>query len=121
MPAAAPAVSLVNNAFRSDVNVRVARDSGGVILGAVYYDVNESGTRQAGEPTLTGSTQPSVYLDLDGEGDRDFDEPSAFVGSDGTFTLVTPAADGTYLVRAETGFGQPLAVTTALPVSVLAA
>jgi hypothetical protein len=72
------------------------RDSGAVSIGAfavtdtisgtVFNDLDNNGTRDAGEPSLTGQT---VFLDLNGDGVYETGEPAAASATDGSYTLIT--------------------------------
>jgi hypothetical protein len=68
------------------------------ITGRVFHDRNVDGVRWDSEQPIFAGL---AYVDLDRNGVRDATEPSAVSsGSNGTFTLVVPAA-GTYAVRVE--------------------
>ena len=54
------------------------------IAGTVVEDLDADGTIEAGEEGFAGRT---VYLDGDGDGARDADEPATTTGADGTYTF----------------------------------
>jgi hypothetical protein len=56
----------------------------GAVLGSAYIDLNNNGTRDAGEPPLTGAT---VYADLNSNGVRDAGEPSTSTDGSGNYQL----------------------------------
>ena len=55
----------------------------GKIVGVKFHDRNENGVRDPGEE---GLPNVRIYLDLDGDGTRDPDEPSTLTSSDVAFT-----------------------------------
>jgi hypothetical protein len=67
----------------------------GSISGIVWRDNDAGGTRDDGEPVLAGQV---VFLDLDGNGVLDADEPIATTDGNGWYVFPDLAA-GTYLVR----------------------
>ncbi|MCS6977430.1 MAG: FG-GAP-like repeat-containing protein [Gemmatales bacterium] len=71
----------------------------GQINGRVFNDVNRDGNEIRGEPGLAGVT---VYLDLNGNGQFDPDEPSAVTGPEGTYAF-SNLPDGAYQVRVVSG------------------
>ena len=79
--------------------------SGGTVTGFVYGDLNNNGTRDAGENGVGGVT---VYLDLDGDGRADVGEPTGRTGGTGGFTLATDQ-NGNFGIGAvlPPGFVQP--------------
>ncbi len=68
---------------------------GATINGSVYNDLNQSGSKQAGE---FGVGSMIVFADLNGNFLADIGEPRAISNADGTYTLRGPA--GRYFVRA---------------------
>jgi large repetitive protein len=63
--------------------------------GFKWLDLNGDGVRDANEPGLAGVY---IYLDMDLDGRPDVGEPAALSGSDGSYTL-TPPRPGTYHIR----------------------
>ena len=57
----------------------------GTVTGVSYHDLDSDGTRDHGEPGLAGRT---VYVDCNGDGDLDFEEPSVATGPDGRYSIV---------------------------------
>src|SRR5688572_17576932 len=56
----------------------------GAVSGTVYDDRNRNGRRDAGEAGLAGRT---VFIDYEGDGLHDADEPFATTAADGTYTI----------------------------------
>lgn len=67
----------------------------GSISGTLFNDLNNNGTRDAGEPPLAGWT---VYLDANGNGQPDAGELSTVTDSAGHYTLAAPI-QAAYQVR----------------------
>jgi len=74
------------------------------ITGTAYVDSDGDGIRDTDEPGLEGVY---VYADLDGDDRPDLGEPGAFSNDDGTYSINFPGA-GTYTLRSDlpTGFEQ---------------
>ena len=71
--------------------------TGGTVTGLVYADTNpQNGTRDGGE---NGVRNVTVYLDLNGNGKLDGNEPTARTDNTGAYTLTT-TQNGTFAVRA---------------------
>jgi uncharacterized repeat protein (TIGR01451 family) len=66
------------------------------ISGVVFNDFNGNGTRDAGEPGVSGRT---VFLDTNNNGALDNGEPSTISAGDGSYSFVN-LGPGTYRVRA---------------------
>ncbi|MGM0486151.1 MAG: S8 family serine peptidase [Planctomycetota bacterium] len=73
----------------------LGRLSASGIEGTVWNDMDADGTRDSGEPGIANWT---VYLDLNNNNSLDADEPSAVTGADGTYSLASFQAPGTYTV-----------------------
>ncbi len=67
----------------------------GTVSGAKFNDVNANGTRDAGEPGLSGWT---FFVDYDDDGTLDAGEPSAQSAVDGSFTIAG-VRPGTFTLR----------------------
>lgn len=89
----------VNLAPFQDALVNFVNGQLGLINGRVFADTNRDGKEVRGEPGLAGVT---VYLDLDGNGRLDPDEPSVVTGPDGGYAF-SDLPDGTYQVRVDAG------------------
>lgn len=63
--------------------------------GYKYLDINGDGIRDANEPGLAGVY---IYLDLDGDDRPDLGEPASITKADGSYSLTPPSA-GTYTIR----------------------
>jgi hypothetical protein len=63
--------------------------------GFKWLDLNGDGIRDANEPGLAGVY---IYLDLDGDGRPDIGEPAAISQADGSYTLTPPRA-GAFQIR----------------------
>jgi hypothetical protein len=72
--------------------------AGGTASGVVYNDADLDGQRGAGEHTVAGVR---VYLDLNQNGTRDANEPSAVTGPDGVFNLSVLTDDTAANVQVE--------------------
>jgi hypothetical protein len=86
------------NTVTSNVGLRPASAStGGTVTGFVFADVNpQNNTRDAGE---SGVRNVTVWLDLDGDGKLDSNEPTDVTDGNGAFSLTT-TTNGTFSVRA---------------------
>jgi hypothetical protein len=69
--------------------------SGASVSGQAFWDMNNNGVRDAGEPASGGWT---VFLDQDGDGQRDPAEASTVTDSDGRYAF-TGLLAGDYQVR----------------------
>jgi hypothetical protein len=65
------------------------------VSGTQYDDLNANGTKDSGEPVLSGWV---VYVDLNNNGSKDAGEPNATTAADGTYTI-TNVPGGTYNLR----------------------
>jgi hypothetical protein len=81
-------VSVANNDGNENPYNFTVRGTGVVggaeVPGSKFNDLNANGVRDANEPGLPGWT---IFADLDGNEALSANEPSAFSGADGTFTL----------------------------------
>lgn len=68
----------------------------GTVTGTKFNDLNGDGDRDANEPGLADWI---IYADLDNDNTRDLNEPFAMTGSDGVYTLTVDT--GAYLLREE--------------------
>ncbi|WP_182867220.1 beta-propeller fold lactonase family protein [Rhodopirellula sp. JC639] len=73
----------------------VANDT--ALSGVVFDDVDRDGVRDAGEAGVSGAR---VYLDLNDSGSRDADEPSRFTAADGQYEFLH-VVPGDHVVRAD--------------------
>ncbi len=74
---------------------------GATIEGLVFNDKNRNGRQDAGEPGLAGWT---VFVDINGDGIRNSNEPRALTGNDGKFSLLVPSGTQTVRVQLQAGF-----------------
>ena len=88
---------------------------GGTIAGTVFNDINGNGTKDAGEPGISGVR---VYVDADKDGSFDSSERNVITGSNGAYSF-TGLAPATYNVRQIDPSGYTR--TTSSPVVPLAA
>src|SRR5437016_614725 len=65
------------------------------LSGHAFNDVNGNGSKDIGEPGLSGWT---IFLDTNNNGTLDFGEPSTLTDSNGNYSFTNLAA-GTYRVR----------------------
>jgi len=72
------------------------------IQGTVWWDHDGNGTRQAGEPGLARFV---VFLDDDGDAERDEGEALTFTGVDGSYRFTGLTQAGSYTVSQELPFG----------------
>lgn len=94
----APASGFHSISIMTSGQTITGRDFGnrsGTIGGQVFRDTNGNGTRDTGEPSLTGWT---VYLDLNDNGQRDAGEPNRISDGQGNYRF-TGLASGPYAVR----------------------
>ncbi|QDU57281.1 S8 family serine peptidase [Aeoliella mucimassa] len=73
----------------------VTPEDNATISGFVYNDLNQNGTRNAGEGGLAGAT---VYLDMDASGDLSAGDLSVVTGDNGSY-LFEGLAAGTYAIH----------------------
>jgi uncharacterized repeat protein (TIGR01451 family) len=71
---------------------------GATISGLVWYDANANGTNDAGDSPLASVT---VYVDLNGDGVQEGNEPFATTDTNGMYQIVSIPA-GSYTVRVNT-------------------
>ncbi|MEZ6090528.1 MAG: SdrD B-like domain-containing protein [Pirellulaceae bacterium] len=95
-------VGQVNFGFR--VEQTGGQSTNGRIEGAVFRDVNEDGLRQ---PDEVGIRDVVVFLDLDGDEERDFNEPQAVTDQDGKYSFANLGARS-YSVRIQLTEGNNL-------------
>ena len=74
----------------------------GVLRGKVFADYDGDRTQDPGEPGLANST---VFLDLNDNGTREFNEPRLLTAADGSYSF-TDLAGGTYPVRLVAAAGE---------------
>jgi hypothetical protein len=89
----------VNLAPFQDAVINFVNGQLGQINGRVFADVNRDGQEVRGEPGLADVT---VYLDLNGNGRLDPEEPSVVTGPDGGYAFAN-LPDGSYQVRVDVG------------------
>lgn len=104
----APAAGLIQSTTNS-VTVGVAQavtgndvgsfDTNCSVAGTLYNDLNNNGTRDAGE---VGLVKVGVYADANGNGKPDTGEKGAITGADGSFTIGGIAA-GSVVIRSILG------------------
>lgn len=66
------------------------------ISGTFFNDVNRNGVRDAGEPAVAGMT---AYFDRNDNAEVDDDEPKAFSGADGKYTIANLSPGRYYRIR----------------------
>lgn len=99
--AALPTTNVDNGTFRQlplgpgSQLVRISSITVDSIDGTVFSDTNANGQLDAGEPPLAGRR---VFVDIDGTGTLDANNPSATTDASGNFSF-TGIAPGTYTVR----------------------
>ena len=107
----------------------IAAATTGTVTGTVFNDANGNGVQDAGEAN-TGFSQVA-YLDLNGDGRPDANEPKTYVPVNGTYAFqdVAPgtytvrlSSDGAFAVRptAPAGGGQPVTVAAGQTATVAA-
>ncbi|HYO09278.1 MAG TPA: carbohydrate-binding protein [Tepidisphaeraceae bacterium] len=85
----------------------------GAVAGQVFHDIDDSGTRDAGEPLVGGLT---VFLDADGDALLDAGEASTTSSAAAGYSFASVPA-GTYTVRVLAGLGYVQAAALAVVVS----
>jgi cyclophilin family peptidyl-prolyl cis-trans isomerase len=87
-----------------------------VVTGSVFNDANNNRTRNTGE---TGLSNWRVFIDLDRDGVRDTNEPSALTDASGNFRIanLTP---GSYILRVTPATGFTVTVGQAQPITLTA-
>ena len=95
-----PALGYYEETFESDDDI-TGNDFGNwtpaTKSGMKFHDLDADGVKDATEPGLPGWT---IYVDYNGDGVLDTNEPFAVTGADGTYTI-TGINPGTYKVREE--------------------
>ncbi len=105
---ASQSVQAVAGQITKNINLsEVPLNSG--IMGMVFNDVNLNGKLDTGEQALAGKT---VFLNIDGTGQPDANNPSTTTAADGTFSF-SGLAPGTYLVSEQIAAAHGVAATTA--------
>jgi protocatechuate 3,4-dioxygenase beta subunit len=110
-------VTLVLSSGEAAPDTNFATFTTGSISGAVYNDLDSSGTRNPGEEGLGGRT---VFLDLNSDGDIDAGEPQTNADGSGNWSF-NGLVPGTYVVRElpESGWtcSAPAGCTFSVPVT----
>ena len=86
--------SQIDNTPKGNDGITLYDDPTSSISGFKYNDLNGNGSRDAGEPGLSGWT---IYLDSNANGALDGAEPSVLTGADGSYTF-SNLVPGKYLV-----------------------
>ncbi|MEQ8848553.1 S8 family serine peptidase [Botrimarina sp.] len=71
------------------------------VLGLVYNDLDQDGTRDPGEPGIGASTPVRIYIDANNNGSYDAGEPAGVTRDDGSFVIESDIT-GTRQVRFDT-------------------
>lgn len=87
------AITLVSNETRANIDFGLS--AGASISGTVFDDINLNGAQDGGDAGLSGTI---VYLDLNNNGTRQGNEPSATTTANGSFNI-TGILPGNYTLR----------------------